>query len=85
MGIGVNLLLTLQTLILPSHQSSFHYICPNGLKLYANFMNVIQTSWIGYKHPEWDRTSKTLNLFKVFWQSFHSESVLKNVVRTSLR
>ena len=40
--------LTACLLIPPSHQTSSHYFCPNRLKLYANFLNVVQTSWTGY-------------------------------------
>ena len=39
---------------------------------------------MGYKLPEWASTSRTLNPLKGFWQSSHSEPILKNILRTSL-
>ena len=38
-----------------SHQTSSHYVSPNGLKLCANFLNVVQTYWTGYKLNELGR------------------------------
>ena len=67
-----------------SHQTSSHYVRPNGLKLFVNFLNIVQTSWTDYKLHGWARTSRTLNLLKVFWQPSHSEPILGNVVGTSL-
>ena len=75
---------TQRILIPPSHQTGSHYLCMNALKLCANFLNVVQTSWTGYKLSECARMSRTLNLLKVFWQSSHSEPILKNEARTSL-
>ena len=37
---------------------------PNGLKLCANVLNIVQTSWMGYKLPEWARAFRTLNRLK---------------------
>ena len=42
----------------PSHQISYHYVRPNGLKLCANFLNVVQTSWTGYKPLGWAGTAR---------------------------
>ena len=66
------------------HQPSSHYVFQNGLKLCANFLNIAQTSWTGYKLPERARMSRTLNLFTIFWQPFRSEPVRTNILRTSL-
>ena len=71
-------------LIPPSHQTSSHYNRPNRLKLCANFMDILQSSWTGYKLHGHARTSWTLNLLTIFWQPSCSEPVLMNVVRTSL-
>ena len=66
-----------------SHQTSSLYILQNGLKLCAMYaLNVVQTSWMGYKLPGWTRKSRTLNLLKIFWRPSRSEPGLKNVVRT---
>ena len=74
----------LSNLVPPSHQISSRYVLLNGLKLCANVLTIVQTSWTGYKLPEWARTSRTLNVLKLFWQSSRSEPVLRNVMRTSL-
>ena len=54
----------------PSHQTSSHYVRLNGLKLCANFMDVVQTSWTGYKLYGRARASRTLNLLKCFWWTY---------------
>ena len=44
----------------PSHQTSSHYVHLNRLKLNANFLNIVQTSWVA-------RMSRILNLLNIFW------------------
>ena len=43
----------------PSHRTSSLHVHPNSLKLCTNFMNVVQTSWTGYKLHGWARTFRT--------------------------
>ena len=57
-----------------SHRISLNYVLQNGLKRCASFLNVIWTSWTGYKLPERSRIFKTLNLLKIFWQPSRSEN-----------
>ena len=68
----------------PSYQTSSHYVCPTGLKLCVNFLNVVQTYCMGYKLSGWARMSRTLNLLKIVWRSSHSEPILGNGVGTSV-
>ena len=65
-----------------SDETSSHYIRPNGLKMCPNFLNVVQTSRMGYKLSEWAKTSRTLNLLKIFWRPSCSESIQKNIGRS---
>ena len=48
----------------PLHQTSLYYVLLNGLKLCVNGVDVVQTSWTGYKLLERARTSRTLNWLK---------------------
>ena len=59
-----------------SHQTSSHYVLQNGLKLLADGVDIVQTSWTGYEHPEQARTSRIFNLLKSL------EERSENVVRT---